>query len=78
MLGGEVKIPTPKGKELALTIPAETQNGRSFKLSGQGMPRLGKTSKGDLIAHVKVILPTHLSAREKQLLQEMKEIRPEG
>ncbi|MFW6157639.1 MAG: molecular chaperone DnaJ, partial [Balneolaceae bacterium] len=37
ILGTEVEVPTLKGK-VALTIPAETQNGRVFRLGGQGMP----------------------------------------
>jgi molecular chaperone DnaJ len=76
VLGGEVKVPTPAGKELALKIPPETQNDRSFKLSGRGMPHLGKSANGDLIAHVKVILPTRLTAEEKRLFESLKELRP--
>ncbi len=75
VLGGEVKVPTPAGKELALKIPPETQNGRSFKLSGRGMPRLGKTGNGDLIAHIKTVLPTGLSSEEKQLFEKLRELR---
>ncbi|MDD4465937.1 MAG: J domain-containing protein [Dehalococcoidales bacterium] len=76
VLGGEVKVPTPGGKELALKIPPETQNGRSFKLSGRGMPHLGKPGSGDLIAHVKVVLPTRLTPEEKRLFENLKELRP--
>ncbi len=75
VLGGEVNIPTPGGKTLALKIPPETQNDRSFKLAGRGMPRLGKTGSGDLIAHVKVILPTKLTPEEKRLFESFKELR---
>ena len=74
-LGGEVQVPTPKGK-LALKIPAETQNGRIFRLAGQGMPHLGKTTKGDLLAKVNVVLPTRLTEKEKELFRQLGEIRP--
>ncbi len=77
ILGGEVKVPTPSGKELALKIPPETQNGRSFKLSGRGMPRLGKGGNGDLIVHVKIVLPIGLNSEEKNLFEKLKAIRPE-
>src|SRR5206468_1999726 len=40
VLGGEAPVPTPKGTSLQLKIPAETQNGRTFRLAGQGMPVL--------------------------------------
>ena len=74
-LGGEVHVPTIKGGKLALKIPPETQNGRTFKLTGQGMPHLGKTGHGDLVARVNVNLPTNLSTREKELFAELAELR---
>ena len=74
MLGGEVQVSTLKGK-IALRIPAETQNGRTFRLAGQGMPRLGAGGSGDLFAKVKVVLPTQLSPREKALFEELGRLR---
>ncbi len=76
VLGGEIQVPTLKGK-LALKIPPETQNGSTFRLSGQGMPHLGRLSHGDLMAKVNVILPTKLSNREKELFNQLREIRPD-
>jgi molecular chaperone DnaJ len=70
MLGGEVQVPTPKGK-LSLKIPQETQNGRVFRLSGQGMPHLGSSSRGDILAKVNVILPTGLSEKQKELFKQL-------
>lgn len=75
VLGGEVLVPTPKGKKVALKIPPETQNGRLFRLSGMGMPRVGDGSRGDLFARVKVVLPTNLSPREKELFMELRRLR---
>ena len=76
VLGGEVQVPIPKGK-LALKIPPETQNGRAFRLAGQGMPRLGNPSHGDLLARVKVILPTNLSRQEKELFKQLSQLQPD-
>jgi len=75
VLGGEASIPTPKGKNLALKIPPETQNGKVFRLAGQGMPEVGKDVKGDLFARVKVVLPEHLTEHEKELFRQLKESR---
>ncbi len=75
ILGGEASVPTPKGKNLALKIPAETQNGKVFRLAGQGMPEVGKDTRGDLFAKVKVILPENLSDHEKELCKQIKESR---
>ena len=75
MLGGETQVPTLKGK-LALKIPPETQNGRVFRLAGQGMPHLRGSSRGDLLAKVKAVLPTELSHEEKKLFEQLSHLRP--
>jgi DnaJ-class molecular chaperone len=75
VLGGEVEVPTLKGSKLALRIPAETQNGRKFRLKGQGMPQLGGSGRGDLYAEVDVVLPTHLSAEERSLFERLAALR---
>jgi len=75
VLGGEVKVPTLRGK-LELKVPPETQNGRTFRLAGQGMPHLGNSSHGDLLARVKVVLPTKLSPQEKELFEQLRKLRP--
>ena len=77
VLGGEIQVPTIKG-QLALKIPAETQNGRTFRLTKQGMPRLGKSAHGDLLAKVNIELPTKISEKEKRLFEELKQLRPDG
>jgi curved DNA-binding protein len=77
VLGGEVFVPTPRGSRLALKLPPETQNGQRFRLSGQGMPRLGENSRGDLYAEVKVVLPTNLTERERALFAELAALRGE-
>ncbi len=71
VLGGEVMVPTPKGSNLALKVPAEAQNGLRIRLAGQGMPRLTGTGRGDLFAEITVQLPKNLSAREKELFAEL-------
>lgn len=77
MLGGEVQVSSLKGK-LELKIPAETQNGRLLRLAEQGMPHLGNSSRGDLLARVKVILPTNLSSEERKLFERLGQLRPNG
>jgi DnaJ-class molecular chaperone len=71
MLGGEVAVPTPDGRKLMLTIPAETQNGRTFRLAGKGMPHLRGEGHGNLYARVKVVLPMHLTTEEKGLFEKL-------
>ena len=79
VLGGEVVVGTPTGR-VALTIPPETQPGRLFRLRGQGMPRLKgpRGQRGDLVARSKVILPSGLGPRERELFEELRRLREEG
>ncbi|MGI8913210.1 MAG: DnaJ C-terminal domain-containing protein [Chloroflexota bacterium] len=75
LLGGEVSVPTPAGKRLLLKIPAESANGQQFMLRGQGMPRLQGEGRGDLYAKLSVVLPRHLTERERELLTELAQSR---
>lgn len=75
LLGGEARVPTLRGTNLALRIPAETQNGRIIRLGGQGMPHLGNPDqKGDLLAKVDVQLPQELTDEERNLLTDLQRI----
>jgi len=79
VLGGRVRVPTLSGSVM-LTIPAGTQNGRTFRLRGKGMPRRGKKGQfGDLYVKVEVQLPSQLTRRQKELFEELRQISgPEG
>lgn len=70
-LGGEVSVPTLTGPR-TLTVPPGVQSGQKIRVAGQGMP--GK-KPGDLYARVKVTVPKDLSQREKQLIQEIAQLR---
>jgi molecular chaperone DnaJ len=72
VLGGEARVKTLNG-EVALTIPRLTQNGKTFRLAGLGMPKANSSGKkGDLFAKVKVVLPEKLSAKEEKLFEKLK------
>jgi curved DNA-binding protein len=60
LLGAEVPVRTPKGRVL-LTIPAGTQSGRTFRLTGRGLPRMKGGAHGDVLVRIRVVLPTALS-----------------
>jgi curved DNA-binding protein len=77
-LGGEVRLPTLDGTVM-LRIPPQTQSGRTLRLRGKGMPRLGAPSqRGDLYARVRVMLPEPLSERELQAFRELAAARRGG
>jgi curved DNA-binding protein len=75
LLGGQIDVSTID-KTVKLTIPAETANGKQFRLRGLGMPSLKKSEdRGNLIATLDVQLPTNLSEEEKELIQKLKSLR---
>jgi molecular chaperone DnaJ/curved DNA-binding protein len=76
VLGGEVVVPLLSGKRIAVTVPSETQNGRTIRLRGQGWPKsVGSAERGDLIVKVNVLLPENLSPRERELFEELATLR---
>lgn len=70
-LGATVKIPTLDGKSETLEIPPGTQNGRTFRKRGLGIPRLQRTGRGDQIITVRVLVPTELTTQQKELFREL-------
>ncbi len=66
-LGGEVMLKT-WNREAKVKIPKGTQSGKILKLSGKGVPHLEGRGAGDHLLKVKVVTPTRLSQREKELL----------
>ncbi len=74
VLGGEVQVPVI-GRKVALKIPPQTQNGRVFRLSGLGMPRLSApATKGDLYVKARVRLPEQIGDRERALFEQLREL----
>jgi DnaJ-class molecular chaperone len=76
VLGGEAPVQTLDGKRVILTIPPETQNGQTFRLAGKGMPKRRGGGFGNLLARVQVTLPQQLSSQEKQLFEQLAQLRP--
>jgi curved DNA-binding protein len=69
LLGTEVPVKTLSGRVL-LRIPPETQNGRSFRLAGQGLPRFRGDGLGDLYVRTRVVLPANLDERGRELARQ--------
>ncbi len=67
-LGDELMIPTIDGK-VKYRIPAGTQNGDSFVLRGQGVPRLYRSGRGDHHVSVRVEVPRNLTKKQADLLK---------
>jgi curved DNA-binding protein len=69
LLGGEVEVETLRGR-VVLTVPPGTQQGQTFRLAGQGMPRLKGGGVGDLYAKIKVVMPGKLEGRQRAAAEE--------
>ncbi|MEZ4596189.1 MAG: J domain-containing protein [Chloroflexota bacterium] len=67
LLGAEVPIETVTGKRLLLRVPEGTQPGRTFRLTGQGLPRFRGEGNGDLFVRARLSLPARLDDRGRQL-----------
>lgn len=75
VLGGQVPVETLDGS-VSLKIPAGTGGGKTFRLRGKGMPTpRNPDRRGDLYAVTQVQIPTQLSARERELFQELASLR---
>jgi len=72
-LGCKIEVPTIHGSE-TLNIPAGSQPGQNFTLKKQGVPSLRGGARGDMHISLKVITPSHLTSRQKELLKEFQEI----
>ncbi len=69
-LGAEVEVHT-LDKPVMLKIPKSTQTDTVLRLRGQGMPRPQKRGRGDLLVRIIVKVPTKLSKRQRELLEEL-------
>jgi len=76
-LGGKVEVPALNGK-LKLDIPEGTQTGAVFRIENEGIPHVDRYGKGDEYVVVKVVTPTNLSRKEKELLKEFQKLRQES
>jgi molecular chaperone DnaJ len=69
-LGGDFEVPTIDGSKVRVKVPAGTQTGRRFRLSGKGMPVLRAKRTGDMYVQVVVETPQNLTKRQRELLSE--------
>jgi len=76
-LGCEIEVETVDGP-ITMKVPAGTQSGTPFKLSGHGVPFRNDGDRGPHIVTVLVETPKNLSKRQKELLEEFKKSKKRG
>jgi len=69
-LGAKIDIPTLTGSE-KLKVPKGTQPGAIFRLKGKGIPHLRGMGRGDQIIEAVVTIPTELTRKQEELLNEL-------
>lgn len=77
-LGGEIEAPCLMGGEacdgeckITVKVPEGAQTGKTVRLKGKGMPSLRSRERGDLVVELFIETPTHLTARQKELMREL-------
>jgi DnaJ-class molecular chaperone len=70
VLGGEVDVPTMTGR-VTVSVPPGSQNGRTLRLAGQGMPNLKTGERGKLYVKLNAMLPTTLDETQRELFQKL-------
>ncbi|MDC0426754.1 molecular chaperone DnaJ [Pelagibacteraceae bacterium] len=73
-LGTTIEVPCIDGSKVKVKIPEGTQYGKQLRLKDKGMPILRKSSYGDLYIRIIPEVPVLLNKRQKELLEEFKEI----
>ncbi len=76
-LGTTIQVPTIEGKNADVLVPGGTQNGTVLKLKGKGLPSLGGSHRGNQLVTVNVAVPTKLTDKQKELLNEFKRLEDE-
>ena len=70
VLGDHITVPTVNG-ETVVDLAAGTQPGRVIKIAGHGVPHLRTGRRGDQVCIVRVVVPAHVSARDRKLYEEL-------
>jgi molecular chaperone DnaJ len=73
-LGCKKEVPSLLAHTCRITIPEGTQNGKVFRVKGEGFPNVHGQGKGDLLVKIFVETPTKLSKRMKELLEEFAQL----
>ena len=72
-LGDEVEVPTLDGKKILLKVPAGTESGKVFRISGKGIPRFSGWGRGNLYVKLSVKIPKKLTKKQRELLKRLGE-----
>lgn len=70
-LGDTIEVPT-LDKGVKMKVPAATQTHTEFRLKNKGLPYFGRKGNGDLYVKVVLKTPEKLTAKQRQLIEQLK------
>ncbi len=76
-LGATVEVPTPDGK-ISLKVPAGSQDGKLLRVRGKGAPKLNGSGHGDLLARLRLTVPTKLTKAEREAIENLQKVSREN
>ena len=74
-LGARIDVPTIDGT-MTVTVPPGTAGGKRLRLKGKGIRSVNGNDRGDQYIAIRIVPPPKLSAKGRQLLEELREIHP--
>jgi molecular chaperone DnaJ len=72
-LGATVQVPTPDGK-VSIKVPAGSQDGKLLRVRGKGAPKLNGSGRGNLLARLKLNVPTKLTKQEREAIENLQKV----
>ena len=77
-LGATVQVPSPYGDRISLKVAPGSADGRLLRIRGHGAPKLNASGKGDLLARVRLTVPTKLTKPEREALEQLRKVSKEN
>jgi DnaJ-class molecular chaperone len=75
VLGGRIRAPTLSG-DVELSIAPGSSGGRVLRLRGKGLPAAGDHAAGDLLATLRIVLPSEMDGEVSALMRKMRDQKP--